>query len=61
MCKNYFSQGERSRVPRGPSETRQLNLNVWRSFVLMFFSKVRGSSVVEGLSLGKIKAYLLMG
>ena len=56
-----FNQGERSRVLGGPSKTRQLNLNVWRSFVLMFFSKVRGSSAVEGLSLGKIKAYLLMG
>ena len=56
-----FDQGERSRIPGGPSQTRQLNLNVWRSFVLTFFLKVRGSSVVESFSLSKIKAYLLMG
>ena len=56
-----FTKGERSRVPGGPWQTGQPSLNVWRSFVLMFFSTVRHLLVVEGFSLCKIKAYLLKG
>ena len=56
-----FTRGERSRVPGAALQTGQLSLNVWRSFVLMFFSKVRHLLVVEGFSLYKIKAYLLKG
>ena len=38
----------------GHCKFEQQNLNVWHSFVLMFFSKVRGSSVVEGFNLSRI-------
>ena len=56
-----FTQGTRSRVPKGAWQTGQFRLNVWHSFLLMSFMKVRHLSVVEGFGSCKIKAYLIKG